>query len=38
MISLPTQLIITTPVAGLVKEKLKAYNTQYIDISALEYI
>ncbi len=37
MTSLPTQLILTTPVEGLVKEKLKAYKTQSIDISRLEY-
>lgn len=36
MTSLPTQLIITTPVEGLVKEKLKAYNTHYIDMDHLE--
>ena len=37
MTSLPTQLIVTTPVEGLVKDKLKPYKTQSIDISTLEY-
>lgn len=37
MTSLPSQLIVTTPVEGLVKEKLKAYKTQYIDIGKLNY-
>ncbi len=36
MAHLPTQLIVTSPVEGLVKEKLKAYKTQSIDISKLE--
>lgn len=37
MTSFPSQLILTTPIEGLLKEKLKAYKTQYIDLSRLEY-
>ena len=36
MISLPTQLIITTPVEGPIKEKLKGCTIQSIDMSKLD--
>lgn len=36
MTELPTQLIMTTPVEGLVKEALKNYTTQYIAMQAVK--
>ena len=38
MTDLPTQLILTTPVEGLVKEAVKVYNTQYISIQDVKKV
>lgn len=37
MTTLPTQLILTTPLKGVLQEKLRPYAVQYIDISTLYY-